>query len=83
LVAGFAGQVDGIVTRMARELGVPLEDLPVVATGGLAPVVIAEATTIKHHEPWLTLIGLSLVYERNLNLAETEERRGHRPAPDA
>lgn len=63
---GFSGQVDGIVIRMAHELGVALEELPVIATGGLATVVLGEAKTIKHHEPWLTLIGLSLVFERNL-----------------
>ncbi|NED98856.1 type III pantothenate kinase [Phytoactinopolyspora halotolerans] len=62
---GFGGQVDGIVTRMAAELGVPLSDLQVIATGGLAPLVIDESATINRHEPWLTLIGLSLVYERN------------------
>lgn len=62
---GFSGQVDGIVTRMAAELGVPLDELPVIATGGLAPVVLGEASTLKHHEPWLTLIGLSLVFDRN------------------
>lgn len=36
-----------------------------IATGGLAPLVLGEASTIDVHEPWLTLIGLRLVYERN------------------
>jgi type III pantothenate kinase len=36
-----------------------------VATGGLAQVVLAESSTIDVHEPWLTLIGLRLVFERN------------------
>ena len=62
---GFAGQVDGIVARMAAELGVPLDDIPVVATGGLASVVVPESRTIDHHEPDLTLLGLRLVYDRN------------------
>ncbi|WP_166346824.1 type III pantothenate kinase [Phytoactinopolyspora limicola] len=64
---GFSGQVDGIVTRMADELGVPLEELPVIATGGLAPVVLDEAATVKYHEPWLTLVGLRLIFDRNLD----------------
>jgi type III pantothenate kinase len=38
----------------------------VVATGGLAPVVLDECATITHHEPWLTLIGLRMIYERNI-----------------
>jgi len=62
VVYGFAGQVDGIVRGIISELG-PLT--AVVATGGLAPVVIDECATVTHHEPWLTLIGLRLVYERN------------------
>ncbi|PYC87867.1 type III pantothenate kinase [Streptomyces tateyamensis] len=63
---GFAGQVDGLVTRMAKELSpTDPEDVQVIATGGLAPLVLGEASSIDVHEPWLTLIGLRLVYERN------------------
>ena len=62
VVYGFAGQVDGIVRGIASELGTPRA---VVATGGLAPIVIDECDTITHHEPALTLIGLRLVFERN------------------
>ena len=64
-VFGFAAQIDGVVTRMVAELGVPRSDLTVVATGGLAPVVLAECTEVDEHEPALTLIGLRLVFERN------------------
>jgi type III pantothenate kinase len=59
---GFAGQVDGLVERIEDELG---EVQAVVATGGLAPLVVEESRTITHHEPELTLVGLRLVYERN------------------
>ena len=62
VVYGFAGQVDGVVRAIIAELG-PVR--AVVATGGLATVVIEECATITHHEPWLTLIGLRLVFERN------------------
>lgn len=68
VVYGFAGQVDGIVTRMAKELAGPNgdpDDVRVIATGGLAPIVLGESSVIDDHEPWLTLIGLRLVYERN------------------
>ena len=37
----------------------------VIATGGLAPLVIHEVSVIDAYEPWLTLIGLRLTYERN------------------
>ena len=62
VVYGFAGQVDGIVRAIIEELG-PVR--AVVATGGLARVVLDECATVTHHEPRLTLIGLRLVYERN------------------
>lgn len=61
-VYGFAGQVDGLVDRITEELG---EVSAVVATGGLAPIVVPESVTITHHEPDLTLLGLRLVFDRN------------------
>jgi type III pantothenate kinase len=63
VVYGFAGQVDGVVRGIISELG-PVR--AVIATGGLATVVLDECATVTHHEPWLTLIGLRLVYERNV-----------------
>jgi type III pantothenate kinase len=65
ILYGFVGQVDGVVERMAAELADDPNSVTVVATGGLASIVLDEATTIDTHEPWLTLIGLRLVYERN------------------
>jgi type III pantothenate kinase len=65
LIFGTAGEVDGIVGRIRDELGAP--DATVIATGGLAPVVIPHCRTIDHLEPWLTLEGLRLVYEKNID----------------
>ncbi len=62
-VFGFAGQVDGLVDRITDELGQDVK--AVIATGGLAGVVVPESDTITHHEPDLTLIGLRLIFERN------------------
>ncbi|HEX6756060.1 MAG TPA: type III pantothenate kinase [Mycobacteriales bacterium] len=62
ILYGFAGQIDGLVRRIVAELG---GRATVVATGGLASLVIEESETIREHEPDLTLIGLRLVYERN------------------
>jgi type III pantothenate kinase len=70
IVYGFAGQVDGVVTKMIAELNRRPEEVTVVATGGLAPVVLPEAAVIDVHEPWLTLIGLRLVYERNVSVQD-------------
>ena len=65
ILYGFAGQVDGVVTRMVAELADDPSTVTVVATGGLAPLVLEESSTIDVHEPWLTLVGLRLAYERN------------------
>jgi type III pantothenate kinase len=62
-VYGFAGQVDGLVERIKEELGAP--DVVVIATGGLAEVVIEASRTITHHEPNLTLYGLQMVFAKN------------------
>ncbi|OEU94392.1 type III pantothenate kinase [Streptomyces oceani] len=64
---GFAGQVDGVVRRMASELADDPDQVTVIATGGLSPMVLGESSVIDEHEPWLTLIGLRLVYERNVS----------------
>jgi type III pantothenate kinase len=63
---GFAGQVDGLVERICAELG---EVTAVVATGGLAEIVVDESRTITNHEPDLTLIGLRLVFDKNAEVA--------------
>ncbi|GAA2034768.1 type III pantothenate kinase [Catenulispora yoronensis] len=65
ILYGFAGQVDGVVHRMAEEMADDPDDVTVVATGGLAALVLDESDVVDVHEPWLTLVGLRLVYERN------------------
>lgn len=61
-VYGFAGAVDRTVAEIAAELpGNPV----LVATGGLAPSVLEACRTGFQHDPWLTLRGLRIVWERN------------------
>ena len=60
-IYGFAGQVDALVHRMEDELG----ESTVVATGGLSNLISRFSETIQHLDPWLTLHGLRIVYERN------------------
>ena len=36
-----------------------------IATGGLAPIVVEECRSFTDHQPWLTLLGLGLVFARN------------------
>ncbi len=62
ILYGFAGLVDGLVKRIVAELG---GEATVIATGGLAVLVVEHCETVALHEPDLTLIGLRLVFEKN------------------
>ena len=67
VVFGAAAEVDGLVKRIVDEIG---EAAKVIATGGLAPVVIPHCKTIDEHDPWLTLEGLRLIFERNAGASD-------------
>jgi type III pantothenate kinase len=60
-VFGFAGMIDGIVRRIEEELG----EARLLATGGLAKVVVPYTETIDEVDDMLTLKGLRLIHERN------------------
>jgi len=62
IVYGYAGLVDGIVRRIQKEAG---EEVLVIATGGLAPLMCDVSETIDHVEEFLTLEGLKVIFERN------------------
>jgi type III pantothenate kinase len=61
-IYGFAGQVDRLIETISEEL--PTTPV-VVATGGLAAAITDACRHIDHHDQWLTLRGLRLVWERN------------------
>lgn len=65
IIYGFAGQADGLVKRLAREIASSGPEPIVVATGGLAHLVASESRTIQHVEPYLTLEGVRRVFEKN------------------
>ena len=66
-VYGFAGQVDRLVEKITAELALSYDQAPtVIATGGLAPLVVDVSESIDEYEPDLTLIGLRLIHEKNL-----------------
>lgn len=75
ILYGFTGQVDGLVRRILAELhessgsGTSIGTDPtvtVLATGGLAPLIVGVSDTITEHVPDLTLLGLRLVYLRTM-----------------
>jgi len=60
-IYGFSAQVDGLVDRFVAELG----ECTVLSTGGLADLISPHTRTVQHYEPWLTLYGLRIIFERN------------------
>jgi type III pantothenate kinase len=60
-IYGFAGMIDGIVRRIEAEL----PDPRLLATGGLASVIVPYSETIEEVDDLLTLKGLRLIHERN------------------
>jgi type III pantothenate kinase len=70
IVLGQLALLEGLVVRMKRELGV--EDLPVILTGGLAPLFAGQSPLFTHHDPELTLTGLRLVYQKLMTRNTTD-----------
>src|SRR5262249_30773460 len=61
LFYGYVSLVDGIITRMKKELG---QDTRVIGTGGQAPFISQESKLIESVDANLTLDGLQLVASR-------------------
>ncbi|MPZ69666.1 MAG: type III pantothenate kinase [Actinobacteria bacterium] len=64
IMFGTAALVDGLIERVSEELD---GDVEVIGTGGLAPVIIEHCRLIKRFDPMLTLNGLRLIFELNIN----------------
>lgn len=62
VVYGFAGLADGLVRRLAKEMG---GNPRVIATGGFAETVASESETIQVIDPFLALDGLYYIYQKN------------------
>lgn len=66
VIYGNAACIDGMIDRMAAELGELLEDVKVVATGGLARVILPECSHRIYQDDELLLKGLKIIYDKNV-----------------
>lgn len=66
LVMGHACMIDGMLERILAEYRLPA-DTPVVITGGLAPLIMAECRHTLLYEEHLTLWGLYHMYTATVN----------------
>jgi type III pantothenate kinase len=62
IIFGYAGLIDGVVTRIQEELG---EKATVVATGGHAAAIAKETKMIQKVNNNLTLIGIKVIHDLN------------------
>jgi type III pantothenate kinase len=78
LYYGYIGLVDGILERMIErmQLDHPSEaKIQTIATGGLAKLIAGGSKYLAAVDDMLTLTGLRIIYERNLERQEKHQRR--------
>jgi type III pantothenate kinase len=66
---GYIDLIDGLVERIKAEYGRPMT---VIATGGVAALFQGAARTIDHYDSDVTIRGLLVLYERNLQTVRSE-----------
>ncbi|WP_343562910.1 type III pantothenate kinase [Kiloniella sp. b19] len=68
---GYIGMIEGMISRIQAEYGA---EMTVIATGGLAPLFERATEVIDHLDSDLTLRGLRMIYELNVNKRNIDGR---------
>ncbi|MGI6316327.1 MAG: type III pantothenate kinase [Christensenellales bacterium] len=69
LLYGYTGAVETLIKRIKKEMGYVPKKIKVIATGGLARVMVFDNQIIDTIDSYLTIDGLYILYKRNTVLA--------------
>jgi type III pantothenate kinase len=64
LIFGYVSLIEGMVKRLLQEHPDAGQKIQVIGTGGLIDLISPHTDIIDHVDPWLTLTGLRVIYER-------------------
>lgn len=67
---GYMGLVSNIIKKIEQEIG---SETTVISTGGFNSRIDREIPSIQHHEPFLVLEGLRIIYERNREMSKEKK----------
>ena len=75
VIYGNASCIDGMIDRLAEEMGESPDDVKVVATGGLARVILPECRHNIIQDDELLLKGLKIIATSNISIKTTQYKR--------
>lgn len=64
LILGYAALIEGVVQRILAEHPDKGQSIHILGTGGLIDLITPHTTIIEYVDPWLTLTGLRVIFER-------------------
>lgn len=64
LVFGYVALIEGLVSRLLAEHPDQQQAIHILGTGGLINLITPHTAVIHYIDPWLTLTGLRVIYER-------------------
>lgn len=64
IILGYVSLIEGMLARLTAEHPDNDRHINTIGTGGLITLVTEQTSMIEHVDPWLTLVGLRVIYDR-------------------
>lgn len=64
LIFGYVALIEGLLTRLLAEHPDQNQPVHILGTGGLIDLITPHTAVIHYTDPWLTLTGLRVIYQR-------------------